>query len=242
MLLSAAETMTFSANNGDSRFPVTDFLFDAGRGTVKYAALDIGGWFDQTQVLISANRLGEPDTAKREFVINLASEEVENAPKWEPEGETFPFDMAHLPPLVVGPFGSTYAPLMMAAQMNEAQASDDAAESADLPPGADRLDRFSIWLGTEVFGSDGELGRLGDILLDPAKMELTHFVVETGGILSTQEHVLPYQTLRHMAKGDTHLVLSTSKAAVEKSPKPKDIKALDQGSIDALRLHYGLPM
>lgn len=241
MLLSAAEIMTFSANNGDNRFPVTDFLFDAGQGAVKYAALDIGGWFDQTQVLIAASRLGEPDTGKREFVVNLASAEVESAPRWEPDGETFPFDMAHLPPLVVGPFGSTYAPMMMAAQMNEAQAADR-DEGAELPPGADRLDRFSIWLGTEVFGSDGELGRLGDMLLDPVRMELTHFVIETGGILSAQEHVLPYQTLRHMAKGDTHVVLSTSKAAVEDAPKPRDIKALDQASVDALRLHYGLPM
>lgn len=182
-----------SALSGDDRFPIRTLFHRKESRELRYAAVDIGGWFDRREVLVELDRFGPPD--EDAWPVSLGREELEEAPALGADsagwGEA-------LPPLVVGPFGYTFSPLMMAAGM-EASAERQVGTAGEMPGDAlDRsgghlhdMERSTNWIGRDAFGPEGYLGRVADMVV--TDRALTAAVLEDG----TE---LPLARLRHMAE------------------------------------------
>jgi hypothetical protein len=216
-----SELVHHRAHAADASFPLHEVFFHLPEGAIRYVALDVGGWLDATEVLVEAERLTAPARGSRAWGLSLTKEEVEDAPRWA-AGTTE--HLAHLeawPPLVVGPFGSTYSPILMYEQLvgsgpaGEAGAAGDAAVT--------ELERATQWLSRPVFCDDGEVGRVEDLLFDDATLHMTHVVVGKGGLLRHEGHAVPFDRVSHMARAHTHLVLAGLSAAVAEAPAPDDL-------------------
>ena len=151
--------LDLQARADGASFSVTELFHRSGTYRLSYAALDAGGWINRHEVLVSLDRFESP--RQEEWPVTMDRESVEQAPRWEHA----PSEASALPPIVVGPFGSTFSPLLLDAQLREM------AEGAEAPtrvPGDDKgrireMDRASLWLGREAFGPDGRLGTIKDI-------------------------------------------------------------------------------
>lgn len=184
------------AVSGDDRFPIRALFHDPQTRRLKAAAVDIGGWLDRREVLVTLDRFGPP--GENEWPLSLGRDELQDAPEWDHAGT----HSVGMPPLIVGPFGYTFSPMLMAAGMNRS------AERSlpDVPGGHDEpepdliesedgrfagLERTADWLDRDAFGQDGHMGKVADLELQD--LTITALVLDDG-------RTVPLSRLRHMAE------------------------------------------
>ena len=75
---------------------------------------------------------------------------------------------------------------------------------------------LAVHPGTHVQATDGRVGVVEELLVDPATEQVTHFVLQEGHLWGKKEVVIPISAIDH-SEGDT-VYLNLDKAAVEKLP------------------------
>lgn len=216
-MLRMTDLMKRAVTTGEHRFPVTEIFFHERTGQLRYVALHTGDAFDHDDTLVSTGRFSP--VSEGDWNVYLPEKDIHAAPGWD-SGEAHPHRvpvaLESWPPILIGPFGETTSPLMFYAAMLEAGESTEPPErphrSAD--PRVDRLERATRRLGGEVFGADGALGYLDDMLVAPVGLAITDLVVDGRRV--------PYARLRHMADEGTHTVLDLDRAAFEALPLMAD--------------------
>lgn len=221
MLQSLTDLMERRLHVADRKVRADEAFFDPTDRRLRYLAVDIGGWFDIREVIVSADLLIPPEAEGDRWSLRLDEATLEAAPRWGAHGMDAPMDLTGWPPIIVGPFGGTYAPMLLYEQM---VAERDGA-AGDVPPEEGsgdalvyRLERATEWLGMPAFGTDGELGRVEDILFDDETLALSRLVLGSGGLFSHRAGEVPVSTVRHMARQGTHLVLDISSGDVLQPP------------------------
>ncbi|MDO6585611.1 PRC-barrel domain-containing protein [Salipiger sp. 1_MG-2023] len=220
MLLSLTDMLTWTIAADAPDLVLSDLVFDAGTRQLVYLSLGTG-MGGGGQALAPASLMGRPDPQTRRVPLRITEEELSRAPHWT--GETAQIDALFgvMPPLVVGPFGATHAPLALAAMLGS---GDDAERQTDPRAEAalDRYDRLGRWLERPVFGRDAEMGHLADILWNAEANRLDYFIVAHGGFFSQDRRALPFSSLSHRAPGAKggHLVLDLPASEMETAPTP----------------------
>ena len=243
MLTSFNDLITYSARLEDQRFAVTDILFDTRDGALKYLVVDTGAWFESQQTLVAAALIGRVDVENAEIVLTASRDEFERAPRWEGEHEPLIPMLSALPPLVVGPFGSTYAPLALTAEwsaLSDERTEDDIDSDPRAEKAVDLFETAHNWLDSAVFGRDGELGSLDDLLVDPDTRKITHLVISNGSVMRGKLLVVPYAVLRYRAKGG-HLVVDTTVEKLKNAPQIDEIARLDRHWHNDVHGYFMLP-
>jgi hypothetical protein len=189
---------------------VTEVFFHERSGQLRYVALHTGDAFDHDDTLVSIGRfsaVGEGD-----WKVFLPDADIHAAPGWD-SGEAHPHRVPvaieSWPPIVIGPLGETASPLMFYAALVDAEESVEPPEVPHHTADArvDRLERATRRLGGEVFGADGPIGRLDDMLVAPVGLAITDLVVDG--------RLVPYARLRHMAEEGTHTVVNLDRVGFE---------------------------
>jgi|MDTG01.4.fsa_nt_gb hypothetical protein len=231
MLQSLAKMLTWDARTGDGTAALTDILFDPEARRMTYFALAPDGPHTQ-QILARASLLGALAPGDRAFELHATTDDLAQAPHWEGDHADLDPLLTAMPPLVIGPFGATHAPLALASSMFGEDHDKNATEPVDprTEEVLDRYTRLTRWLGRPVFSRDAELGRMSDLLADPARNSIEYIVVENAGLFSRKRHALPFTSFAHRAPGAKggHIVLDLTEVDYENAPSPEDL--LDPGA------------
>lgn len=181
MTRTARDFLTGKAVTDDGRFPIREVYYDPTSWALRHAVVDVGGWFSTDEILVSVERFALPQDDG--WPVSITRSELDAAPQLsDPKVNTI-----DLPALLVGPFGNTISPLMIAA-MHQRKAED----IPDTPPdnlmrdGAGRvfhLEKISDWFGLSAFDSDGALGQVEDFVLSDTFV-LTHAILDDGSKLA----------------------------------------------------------
>lgn len=213
-MLTMTELMKRAVSTGDHRFPVTEVFFAERTGQLRFVALHTGDAFDHDDTLVAISRFSP--VGDEDWNVWLPEDDIRAAPGWD-SGEQHPHHvpvpLEAWPPILIGPFGTTTSPLMFYAGMLAAEDSMEAPEpphhSAD--PRVDRLERVTNRLGGEVFGADGPLGTLQDMVVSPVGFAITDLIVDGRKV--------PYARLRHMSDEGRHTVVNLDLATFEALPR-----------------------
>jgi uncharacterized protein YrrD len=92
-------------------------------------------------------------------------------------------------------------------------------------------------VGLPVFGHDDEVGTVIDILFDPKTGSLSHLVIDTGGAISPQQMVVPYDRMLHLAKGGSHVVMDVTEKLLSEAPPLEHFDMLNRSWLDKLRAY-----
>ena len=159
--------LSLQAVAGEDRFPVRALFHHVDTRKLAFVALDVGGWFDRREVLVSIDRFGP--TTDDSWPLDMTADEISDAPEWRGDREpgwTWP-------PLIIGPLGYTFSPMMMAAGMSvsaDRQMHGGPDEATDIVSDSGGrlhdMERSGDWIGKEAFGRDGLLGRVEDVIFD----------------------------------------------------------------------------
>jgi sporulation protein YlmC with PRC-barrel domain len=235
VLFAMTDMLRYKASAKDVRFPIREIFFDAGQGLLQFVALDVGGWFDSLEVVVSKRLIGEPDESNREWSVEISPEAIKAAPEWSDPKVFGHMAMAEMPPIMVGPLGAGFAGFT---DLDGHGAQGDPETFGNLQ--VDGFARLSDWVGLPVFGQNGEVGTLIDILFDPKTGSLSHLVIDTGGAISAQQMVVPYDRLLHLAKDGSHVVMDVTDKLLLKAPALEHFDMLNRSWLDKLQAYYQL--
>ncbi|WP_224814370.1 hypothetical protein [Hasllibacter sp. MH4015] len=185
-------------------FGINDLMFDPDSLAVEYAVLEGGGWVTNTDVLVHAKRLRAFDEGTRTWTADVSEGDLANAPRL---GSDNVVDLSALPPVIVGPFGMTYSPILMAAQFLGYPVTKDRPTR----DAVDQLDRMSDWLGSVVFNGEGPIARIVDLFVDAETMRLT----EVEFAMGAEKYVLPVTAIRTFVRGDGYAICDLTEAEIE---------------------------
>jgi sporulation protein YlmC with PRC-barrel domain len=80
-------------------------------------------------------------------------------------------------------------------------------------------DELAVHRGDPVKATDGQVGVVGELVIDAASGHITHLVLEQGHLFGKQEITVPIDQIDHVA--DDSVYLSIDKAAVKNLPSMK---------------------
>ena len=197
---------------------VTEAWIDPVGGRLRYVGLDVGGWLSHRTSLLSTGLL----TWDEGWRADATRAEIEAAEIGHHEG----FDLGDLPPLITGPFGNTFSPLLIAAGLRAG--AEDAApphppaeeDGAALDP-EDRtrsLERWRALRGTPVFARDGEIGPLIDLIYDDRVWDPAAIVVTA----VTGRAEIEWRHVRRRVEAGGHLVLHADMAELGLRPSLRE--------------------
>lgn len=219
MLISLSDLLTWRLTGGERDFVLQDLLFDPDGRKLAWAIVAPAGFTAAERLLVTASSLGLPEAEDRSLPLYVTEEELQRAPHMRGGREEMLALMATMPPMVVGPFGSPYAPLHLDAQESQTDPRWQAA--------LERYESLADWIGKPVFARDGEAGRVGDLLYDAAHGRLSHIVVDNGKFFHHERRVVPmFEMVTHADQDHGgHIVLDVSLVQVETAPKVSDMVA-----------------
>lgn len=192
-----------------------DILMDAASGKVRYFLLDITGESGPVPVLVRPEAVIPSDQA---LVLRVGADALDKVLRKGAPAEAQPIDLTTLPPLLVGPFGSTIAPAMFGAIYNATAGRNRTARPTI-------HERHTSWHWFEdlqdrpVFDETGRIGTLITIGMDEAARCCTSLTVQTE---RDGDLTLPFDTLRNVSRTEHHLVLQRT------DPPPHSIERLKQ--------------
>ncbi|MEO1550421.1 MAG: hypothetical protein AAFR93_08315 [Pseudomonadota bacterium] len=193
--------------------PVRGMLGHLDKRQVIYVAVDVGTWFTRDTALVAAANV---DFSNNSLTYDLRKEHVEHAPRWGGDDPTWfeQFGLSSLPPIIVGPFGNTVSPLMLAAAVQPPHPQED----RPIAPVAqiDSLTSLGDVIGAEAFGTDGPLGHVRDLEIredgNIAGFVLEHQLRDVPALF-----LIPQERFSHRGEEHGHLVFDTTASGVRRA-------------------------
>ncbi len=229
------DMLRYTATAKDVGFPLTEVFFDSDEGVLRYVAIDVGGWFERREVIVSSRLMGEPDETTRTWPVEISPAAIEGAPEWSDPKSLALMPIGSVPPIMVGPLGGHFGGLPPL-DRNAVPADIDAPGNLKV----DGFERLNDWVGLPAFGRSGEVGTLIDFLFDPGTGRISHLVIDTGKFLAARQMVVPFDLFRYLAKGGTHVVMEVTEKVLRDSPPLEHFDKVNRSWIDSLRAYYKL--
>ncbi|MEO0751322.1 MAG: PRC-barrel domain-containing protein [Pseudomonadota bacterium] len=234
MHIRLSKFLRYSAQVEGKDVTIRDVFVSVDDAALRFLLLDIGSWFEPDLALVQIDKVTSLSLVDTKLYLAIDKAAFEAAPQFRPESQDF---LDRMPPVIIGPFGNTASPLMMAAAVASGKPTpdDDRAKRADA-----HLKRFTDLQGLDAFGKDGQLGTIEDIVISTRGFAITHVAINTAKGPSDQQVLVPVQTLRHMARQDTHLVFDLTTSTVFDAPfVPRD-EPLSNDEVRALRNYFNI--
>ena len=245
MFYSANDLLKYTIRADDMSAEAEDIFLDTRDLKLRHVAVDVGPWFSNRTAVVSAERFRAPDTGSRDWPADLTRAEAEAAPGLDTmradsdDGTSLPFYPAW-PPVIVGVAGETISPLLMQAQLADHLEEGDSADPKATSEGRGELKSLTGLMGLPVFGPEGQLAKLVDLLIEPDDMTVQHMVIDTGSRLPQRQMVVPAGVIRHFPKHGEHLVVDLTERQLENSPPLEEVTRIDRNWIDKTLAYYGL--
>lgn len=247
MLWNASALKGYKIVAADGRLgEVRDFLFKDTSWMVRWLVVETGDWLTDRQVLLPPLSLGRPDPALREFPVDLTVDRVKNSPavgldepvsrQMEAEIATHfgwePYWLAGTGEPMAPPFP---APLYVAGS----RPPDSVAAEGTAVKGDPHLRSAHELVGYRVHATDGEIGVVGDFLIDDADWGISYLKANTGSWWSPHEVLLTPRSVKSIDWDSQQMELGVTRRQVRESPLYNSATTVDRAYETALHAHYG---
>ncbi|MBF9029041.1 PRC-barrel domain containing protein [Rhodobacterales bacterium HKCCE3408] len=237
MLVSSNDLRQFAIKATDGRTGhVEDFYFDDNSWNVRYVVTRSGFLFTERQGLLKSTLLGMPDLERREVPVSVDKDQVETAedPDADPpvseqrnrDAMKYRFDL--WPPLMLGVPGAVFTPEQAEHQLYGGPAAERDIEKRSEDPGDPNLRSVNEIAGYGIDASDGEIGSIVDVILDPEGWRVTHLVADTGTWLPGRQVVLPTDWIRAVSWAERNIIVNVSTEKVKNATELDTLEELRQ--------------
>jgi sporulation protein YlmC with PRC-barrel domain len=223
---------------------VSEFFFDDYTWSIRYLVVETGSWLSERKVLIPHSALGVTNWDARTFNVNLTMEQVRNSPDIETQKtvsrqhEIELLSYYALPvywgdALYAGPAGMAPLTPIIASQTIRDNAA--AAEGHDDP----NLRSTKKVTGYYIEANDGEIGHVGDFIVDDNKWNIHFLVVDTNNWLPGRKVLIMPFWIDRINWEESKVYINLSKEFIKNSPEFDPSKPIDKYYEKELLNHYG---
>jgi sporulation protein YlmC with PRC-barrel domain len=197
---------------------VKDFLFDDDTWRLKWLVVDTGNWLPGRQVLVPMTAVGTPSGLGRSLNVNMSMERIKNSPGLDfDQPVSRQFEATMFGYYGLDPFlGTGLYPLSnaMAVPFDAPLASP--ADRQHIPDTDDlHLRSMAAIKKYHCHATDGDLGFVADLLLDPKDWRVSNFVVDTGTWWPDNRVIIAPASVAKIIWIDSHIDLKLDRAAIK---------------------------
>lgn len=223
---------------------VEDLYFDDHSWRVRYVVADVGGWFSGRKGMIGAHLCGIPDMVERVLPIAITRTQAEEAPSPDqnpPVSEQLDEQRLGeaMPAFMVAPANASMSPAAAHAQIAALTTPADRVTHREGDP---RLRSAEEILGYAIRATDGEIGTVDDILVDPTTWNIVYLVLDTGGWLVSKRVIVAPTWTKIISWQNREVELEMSRADIEASPDIGSLHNISRDTLNRLHEHYGYAM
>lgn len=229
---------------------VYDWYFDDADWEVRYLVADHGRWRPGKRMLIPPSVCGAPDPQEEELPVALERREVASGPDWD---QLLPVSRQHLEDLrshygwesawpVSAMAGTAMLPGTPPPPPAE-PAESRRAEAAGTDPKRSEAHLRSLRevTGYAIHATDGEIGRVRDLLCGQDPWRIRYLVVATRRWWPGHEVLLPVGSVRGIDWVEGALRVRLSRNSIRHSPVYEPKHPIGRAYENALHDHYELP-
>jgi hypothetical protein len=232
---SAINGYTIAASDGHLG-TVSDCLFDDASWLIRWLVVDTGTWLSGRKVLLPAFALGHIDPERREFSVRLTRQQVKDSPDIDTERpvsrqmETDIYDYYGWSPYwssglyMAGYGGGAMAPLPLPGSSRREEDIAAARRSGDDP----HLRSVKAITGYHIHASDGEIGHVGDFLVEDADWSIHYLVVDTRNWWPGRKVLVSPRSVREIDWTDNLVNINVDRQRVKESPGYDASKTVDR--------------
>lgn len=205
-----------------------DFLFDDALWVIRYMVADTGTWFKHHEVLITPTSMEQPDWRTERIPVNLSRKQIEESPPLDAhaplsrEYEITYHEHFEIPFYWLGAdFREGIPNKDGAVEPVEDLPIDDLEDQADEQQPSD-IEEGSLRRAIEimtygVIASDGDVGRVEDLIVDDTNWVIQHLIIDTGNIIPGKKIMLDTSCIESVSWEEATLQLDLTKTEIEQS-------------------------
>lgn len=205
---------------------VTDALFDDGDWHLRFFVVDTGKHFGSRKILVSPHACGLPADDTPALTTSMSREQINSSPD---------VDLAE--------------PVSLQRQQQIHEHFDwpmtwlvsrrrIAHEAGGLEPGSHLRSASEVQSYT-ISGSDEEVGRVSDFIIEAPTWKLRYFVVSPHALTATREVMLPTSNVTHVDWARRRIFADLSRSDIESLPKFDPTDAVNHAFQEAQFDYYG---
>lgn len=216
---------------------VHEFYFDDMQWGIRYLVVDTGAWFTGRRVLISPMAIVRADWSERTLTLNLTKIQIKGAPKVD---EYKPFSRQQELNYVKYYGWPTYwsaAIPTTTPKLGASQAIDAPDEPKDVP----HLRRTREVIGYAIHAMDGDLGEVGDFIVNDDTWEIRYMVVSTGRWFPGKHVLIAPQWITELNEAEAKVHVRLTREEVKNSPPFDSREPVNRAYETHLYDYYGRP-
>ena len=225
-----------------------DVYLDEREWVGRYLVVETGGWFSSAKILLGSAGIRSVDLEQRRVVTALSKKQVEEAPpassrKTVSQANEGPWTLTPNSMIyVAGARGAVLPPYIYDEAIEVDRAAVEKAEKQSEPKADRHLRSCNELVGYAISASDGEIGSVSDLVLDPSDWRVAYLVVDTGNWLPGKLVILPPKLANNVSWNDRTISFAMTRQKVEESPALSSLDELERSHEDLIYAHYGHPM
>ena len=233
---------------------VRDFYFDDVAWVVRYFVVDAGKWLASRKVLISPIGMGPPDDTKRGLPVLLTQRQVHDSPDLATDGPVSHEDEKRLMAFHgypaywggMGLWGDGGMPNLMMPGMDPLTLmrldGDARLLDADTAPHDVAVDHhlrsFATITTYRLHATDGEIGRVRGLLVDPASWAIRYLIVDTADWWLGRRVLVPPLWANSVDWLEETISVDLTRRQVKDAPPFEPDRPVDREQERALHRHY----
>jgi PRC-barrel domain len=239
MLIKAKALKGFKLKGRDGEIgKVEEFYFDDTHWAIRYLVADTGNWLTGREVLISPYALGDVDTEKKDIAINLTRKQIEGSPSLEtdrPVSRQFEEDY-------YGYYGWPMywsGPNMWGAYpyIERAREARKTHNEGGKPWDAHLRSTRSV-NAYEIEAADGELGHVGDFVIDDLTWAIRYLIIDTRNWWPGKKVLISPKWIERISWKESKVFVDLQREAIKKSPEYSEEMLLTRDYETRLHKHY----
>ncbi|MDB5361095.1 MAG: hypothetical protein JWO51_2392 [Rhodospirillales bacterium] len=217
---------------------VSDLLFDDTSWTIRWAVIDTGSWLTGRRVLLPPQKLSPAPNDPDRFIVPLTCRQVKASPSEDADlpvsrqHETQLFGYYQWDPYWLGGVPAFGGTLPMIPPM---------ADDLKLADGDEHL-RSTVRLKDYIVrATDGEIGHVADVLIDPERWSIPLLEIATRNWLPGRKVLLAPALVEAIDWFERAVSFRRTRAEIQASPEYDPSTPIDRDRLRLLYGHYGLP-
>jgi hypothetical protein len=239
MLIKAKSLKDYKLHSRDGEMgTVEQFYFDDTHWTIRYLVANTGNWLTGREVLISPYGLGDIDTEKKDIAVNLTKKQIEGSPSLEtdqPVSRQFEEDYYGYygwPLYWGGPYMWGAYPYVER-DLKTIRKDNEGGKPWDV-----HLRSTRIVSAYDIQAVDGELGHVGDFVIDDQTWAIRYLIIDTRNWWPGKKVLVSPKWIKRVSWEESKVFVDLSRETIKKSPEYAEESLLNRDYETSLHRHY----
>jgi len=254
MLFAGSSLKDFGIDADDGRVgTISDLLFDDHTWKIRWLVIETGSWITKRTVLVHPSAVGTADYDRNTLPVRLTMAQIKASPDISEDRPVSQQVQDNLygyygwNPLWGGPGYFGGYPIGMGWPLVPIRSHDEGAvlqaqrEAASRDEGDPHLRSFSAVISNHILASDGAIGHLENVLVDPLDWSIRYLVVDTRNWWPGQHVLISPYAVQDVLWPEEEIRLNLTRDRVRSSPAWDPAKVVDRAYEERLHGHYGWP-